>query len=104
MTSTFARLRWLPLVAVLVGCAHDRPGTWQPTGANNTNLQAMIADPAHLDRGVGASTDRGAAGADATTRLLEGRRRALPITQTTRTAFGGPATGAGAGATGGGGR
>ena len=97
MSRTSARLCWVPLLAALGGCSGydptnpDRPGTWQPLGANNANLHAMIADPSHLERGVGSSTDRGAAGADATTRLLEGRRRPLPASRTTATAFGGPA-------------
>jgi hypothetical protein len=59
-------------------------------------LQASVATPSHLDRGVGASTDRGAAGADAVDRLLDDRRRALPLTRTTTVgAAGGAAQGGG---------
>ena len=103
MTRTSIRLCCVPLLAALSGCSGydpmswDRPGTWQPTGANNANLHAMIADPSHLDRGVGASTDRGHAGSDAVTRLLEDRRRALPVSRTT-TGIGASGAAAGAGA------
>ncbi len=99
MSSEKPRHRWLPLLTLLAfgGCGTDwdvagpdRPGTWQPEGSNAANLQAMVATPAHLDRGVGASTDRGAQGADAVERLLDDRRRALPITRTT-TVGGAPA-------------
>lgn len=39
---------------------HERPGTWQASGVNDANLRAMIADPAHLDRGAApASASRG---------------------------------------------
>lgn len=106
MTRTTAALCWAPLLAALGGCTGydwthaDRPGTWQPTGANTANLHAMVADPAHLERGVGSSTDRGAAGTLAVTRLLEDRRRALPVTRTTSGALGA----SGGGASGGGGR
>jgi pimeloyl-ACP methyl ester carboxylesterase len=89
MSQRTAMLRLIPMLLLLAACESydvvgpDRPGTWQPIGANNSNLQAMVADPSHLDRGVGASTDRGHAGSDAVQRLLEDRRRALPITRTT---------------------
>jgi len=96
-------LRRIPLLLLLASCGSydvigpDRPGTWQPIGANNTNLQAMVADPSHLDRGVGASTERGHAGTDAVQRLLEDRRRALPITRTTTVGAGGAGGGGGGG-------
>ena len=101
MSSIRTRLRQASLLALiaLASCGQDdvdRPGTWQPIGANAANLQAMAAVPSHLDRGVGSSTDRGAEGSNAVTRLLEDRRRALPITRTTTVG------GASAGAAGGG--
>lgn len=104
MSSIRARLRWAPLLALvaLASCSQsqdvmgpDRPGTWQPIGANAANLQAMAAVPSHLDRGVGASTDRGSEGAGAVTRLLEDRRRALPITRTSSLAAANASAGGG---------
>lgn len=58
----------------------DRAGTWQAEGVNDRNLRAMVADPSHLTRGVGAATDRGAAGAAAANALQRGARPALPQT------------------------
>lgn len=48
-------LLWLPLALAAAGCGpepYDRPGTWRATGANERNLRAMVADPAHLTRGT----------------------------------------------------
>lgn len=55
----------------------DRPGTWKPTGANDYNLQAMIANPLDLRSGISAPTDRGDGAARAVTRLLTDHRRPL---------------------------
>ena len=64
------------------GCAAqdpiDRPGTWQATGVNDQNLRIMVSNPADLDRGVAAKTERGNAGSAAATRLYTERRRSLP--------------------------
>ena len=76
----------LLLLAALAACAEDpfdRPGTWRPAGVNETNLRAMVADPAHLARGVGAGTERGQAGSRPVTQLEAGRRPALPTTRLT---------------------
>ncbi|MBW6396807.1 hypothetical protein KPL78_03060 [Roseomonas sp. HJA6] len=73
----------------LIGCAPDtyfpptdfeRAGTWQADGVNDRNLRAMVADPSHLTRGVGAATDRGQAGAAAAQAMEAGRRPPLPRT------------------------
>ena len=56
----------------------ERAGTWQAEGINDRNLRAMVADPSHLTRGVGAATDRGAAGATAVDALMDCRRPRLP--------------------------
>jgi hypothetical protein len=70
------------LLISVAGCTQDpfeRPGTWQPTGANERNLRAMIQNERDLSRGVGAINERGNAGANATTRLFIERRRPLPV-------------------------
>lgn len=56
----------------------ERLGTWQAEGINDRNLRAMVADPSHLTRGVGAATDRGSAGAQAVAALDACRRPILP--------------------------
>lgn len=89
MDRRFARFSALILTLGLAACAPDtyfaptdfeRAGTWQADGVNDRNLRAMVADPSHLTRGVGAATDRGAAGAAAVTALECGRRPPLPRT------------------------
>lgn len=74
------------VLLLLAGCAGevlDRPGTFRATGANDANLRAMVADPSHLQRGVGADGARGAAAASAVDLLLSGKPRPLPTTGTT---------------------
>ena len=89
MARRYASLSALALALGLGACAPDtyfpptdfeRAGTWQAEGINDRNLRAMVADPSHLTRGVGAATDRGAAGAAAVTALERGRRPPLPRT------------------------
>ncbi|GGG43588.1 hypothetical protein GCM10010964_33750 [Caldovatus sediminis] len=107
------RIPKLAVAAVLVlgGCSmarepFEQPGTWQATGANEHNLRAMVAVPGHLDRGIGAATERSQPGTLAATRLLTDRRRRLPVTTTSGLfaagAGGGdaPVTGPGAGGAG----
>ena len=69
-----------------LGCQDpvDRPGTWQPTGANDDNLRAMVANPYDLQVGHGAATDRGNSAARAVNRLLTDRRRPLPTSTLTQ--------------------
>lgn len=43
----------IALLLLAAGCSLDsnplyQPGTWHPTGANDVNLRAMVADPADL--------------------------------------------------------
>ncbi|MBW8269083.1 hypothetical protein [Caldovatus aquaticus] len=99
MSRVFDRPR-LVLAALLVlgGCSlnrdpFDAPGTWRPAGANDQNLRAMVATPSDLERGVGAATERGQAGAYAATRLFVDRRRRLPPLSTLSTAATAPTGG-----------
>ena len=64
----------------LAGCTEyevDRPGTWQPTGANDHNLRAMLVNPQDMTAGTGAITSRGDTASRAVTRLANDRRRQL---------------------------
>jgi hypothetical protein len=76
-------VRLLPwLVALMLGGCHQdpfqRPGTWAPTGANDANLRAMVAQPADLVTGHGTETGLAAEAAPPVARLLSGRRLPLP--------------------------
>jgi hypothetical protein len=89
----------LALLVLLLtsGCAGevlDRPGTFRATGANDANLRAMVADPAHLQHGEGANGARGAAAASPVDLLLSGKPRPLPTTGTTILHSGGGLDGA----------
>lgn len=69
------------IVLMAAGCGPqyeiDRPGTWRPTGANEYNLRAMVADRRDLTAGASTTTDRGGGAARAVTRLYTDRRRPL---------------------------
>jgi hypothetical protein len=91
----------LGLMLSLGACTDDpfeRPGTWRPAGVNEANLRAQVTDPAVLQRGLGAGTDRGQQGATAVTALEAGKRPRVPSTALTiigtSTAGGGSAAGA----------
>lgn len=73
----------LPLaLAALVACEATDPflaeGRWRPAGANEANLRAMVADPAHLERGQAAVRTDAAAAAAAVDRLRRDKVRPLP--------------------------
>lgn len=75
------------LLLTLAGCAPDdfsRPGTWQPSGVNEANLRAMVAEPRHLRHGVAAPTERALPAVQAIRRLDADRRRPLPDSRTTQ--------------------
>ncbi len=87
MAGRYAPFAALALAVGLGACAPDtyfpptdfeRAGTWQAEGINDRNLRAMVADPSHLTRGVGAATDRGRAGSAAVAALDACRRPRLP--------------------------
>lgn len=72
----------IAVLLLLAGCAETdpylRPGMWQPSGVNNINLAAMVANPNDLIRGRG---NRGVYGAQATApvaRLWSGVLTPLP--------------------------
>ncbi len=84
--------RRLALLAVLLasclgvaGCQYDpwqREGTWTPTGVNDANLAAMVANPADLYGNPGSPFSRGSAAVPAVDRLLTDQVR-IPRSSTT---------------------
>ncbi len=84
-----ARRLWqiagLLLLSGATGCAclNDPfacPGTWQSEHLNEANLAAMVADPRHLEQGVGTDASPGALSAAAVHRLLTDHVKPLPTT------------------------
>ena len=69
-------------LAPILGCSAvnstARPGTWQPVGANDANLRAMIANPADLYRGASDPRTDGEIAASAVARYRAGKVRDLP--------------------------
>jgi hypothetical protein len=105
----------LALALLAAGCGPrydiDRPGTWQPIGANDHNLRAMLADPRDLTSGASTATDRANGPSRAVTRLYTDHRRQLldvslskiaPSQETPDAPVAGAGAGAGAGAASGG--
>jgi hypothetical protein len=78
------RMGWLTVALLVAGCTYDmsdpylRPGTWNPTGDNDANLRAMVANPHDLVEGTGQGTSAGAEAAPPVARLLAGKRYPLP--------------------------
>ena len=72
----------LSLLLVLSGCAAEdpltRPGLWQPVGANDANLAAMVADPNDLVTGVVDRHMDGQVAAAAVARYRAGKVKELP--------------------------
>ena len=68
----------------LAGCgiasreSWDDPGMWRPTGANEVNLQAMIANPDDLYEGRGDRTGSGVIATSTVNRYLTGAVPAAP--------------------------
>lgn len=75
-----ARLAGLALVAALAapvaGCAgtdpYERAGIWKPSGVNDANIAAQVANPADLARGRGDSTGTVRTATRAVDRLWQG--------------------------------
>jgi hypothetical protein len=55
----------------------DRPGTLRAAGVNDTNLRAMVVNPAELQSGAAAADARGAAAASAVELIVGGKPREL---------------------------
>ena len=67
---------------LLAGCAFEdpltRPGLWEPVGANDANLRAMVADPEDLVTGVADRRADGQVAAAAVARYRAGKVKELP--------------------------
>ena len=96
------RISRLIALLALAGCASTDPltrdGLWQPSGANEANLAAMVADPMDLVQGKSAEGSDGQRAAAAVARLRLDRVKPLPdsgiaqfTTQSTGTAGSGGA-------------
>jgi type IV pilus biogenesis protein CpaD/CtpE len=76
------RLVLAGLLCACAGCAATDPLTdplaWRPSGANEANLQAELADPADAFRGRQAAGGDGQSAAEAVRRLRADRVKALP--------------------------
>ena len=78
------RFGWLVVALLISGCGYDpddpyaRPGTWNPTGDNDANLRAMVANPHDLIGGTGPGTSAGAEAAPPVKRVFTGKRYPLP--------------------------
>ncbi len=72
----------LALSGALAGCTTldplTREGLWHPSGANEANLAAMVADPADLVRGKDYEGTDGQMAAAAVARLRVNRVKQLP--------------------------
>ena len=76
----------LVLTPFLSACGYDpalRPGTWLPSGVNDANLAAMVANPADLYGNPGSRLSRGSAAAPAVNRLLNDKVKTINTTSTT---------------------
>ncbi len=77
-----ARMMGISALLVLVGCAdtdpYTREGVWRPSGTNEANLRAMVANPADLARGVGDGTGDSQQAEAAIERLRADKVKALP--------------------------
>jgi hypothetical protein len=74
---------WLIGALLVAGCSYltdpyQRPGTYNPTGVNDANLRAMVANPHDLVEGEGAGSSIGAVAAPPVARVLAGKRYPLP--------------------------
>ena len=71
-----------PVLLVVAGCAAvdptHREGTWQPIGANDANLRAMVANPEDLNHGRADTRADGAVAARAVARYRAGKVKELP--------------------------
>ena len=76
---------WLTGALLVAGCdtaalndPYLRPGTYNPTGVNDANLRAMVANPHDLVQGEGTGVSVGAEAAPPVARMLAGKRYPLP--------------------------
>ena len=77
------RFATVALLFGAAGCAglndpYQREGTWRPENVNDANIAAMVANPHHLEQGVGDDSSPGVLSAAAVRRLLTDHVKPLP--------------------------
>ncbi len=103
MRRTLGFLAASAIVTLVGGCGvasrdpWEDPGTWRATGANDTNLQYMIANPNDLISGQGDRKSNGVIATTSVNRWLTDKTKPLP-------APGGFTAGGGGGGSSGGGQ
>jgi hypothetical protein len=99
-----SRIGIIAAIISLGGCAamdpFERPGLWQPMGANDLNRELQVARPTDLVLGRGTSDSEGFTAANAVDRLIRDRVRQLPNTTITTVGGSGGNTSGGTGGTG----
>lgn len=99
----FRRIACLALLFGTAGCAglndpFQREGTWQPENLNQANIAAMVANPHHLEHGVGDDSSPGEISAAAVRRLLTDHVKPLSTSNVGPIENAAPAGGSGGGA------
>jgi hypothetical protein len=83
LARSFQRFACLALLFAATSCAGlddpmQREGTWRAENINDANLAAMVADPHHLEQGVGDDGSPAVLSAAAVHRLLTDQVKPLP--------------------------
>jgi hypothetical protein len=78
MRITLILCGFIPLLGCTATDPMTRPGIWHPTGANDANLRAMIANPHDLVIGASSPGADGDVAAAAVQRYRTGKVKALP--------------------------
>ena len=88
-------LRLMPLAALAIalgGCSlidpNEKPGAWQPMGANAMNLELQVAHPSDLAQGRGTTEADGDTAAQAVDRARHDKVKALMSVDTMSTGSG----------------
>ena len=80
------RASFLLITLFAAGCdaidPYARPGVWTPIGASETNLRAMVANPADLAQGVGETGAVGQPAAEAVAAWRADHAKPLPAGDT----------------------
>ncbi len=96
-----AQMMGISVLLGLAGCAdtdpYSREGIWRPSGTNEANLRAMVANPADLARGVGDGMGDSHQAEAAIERLRADKVKALPASGIAQISVTGGSSGSGSG-------